>query len=99
MMTAVQLIAFYAFINPATVLVALYMGLHADQPQKIPIAALMAGIAGMALVGLVGALSRGASWNISIGHERAAGGMFIALLLVGLMWSAIAYLWRVRGRR
>jgi uncharacterized membrane protein len=98
MMTAVKLIAFYAFINPATLLVGLYMGLHADQPQKIPIAALMAGIAGMALVGLVGALSRGTGWDISIGHERAAGGMFIALMLTGLLWSAIAYLWRVRQR-
>jgi uncharacterized membrane protein len=99
MMTAIQLIAFYAFINPATVLVALYMGLHADQPQKLPIAAMTAGIAGMALVGAVGALGRGTGWAISIGHERAAGGMFIALLLVGLLWSALAYFWRVRGRR
>jgi small neutral amino acid transporter SnatA (MarC family) len=99
MMGAVQLIAFYAFINPATIIVALYMGLRADQPQKIPVAALMSGIAGMALVGLVGTLSRGAGWNISIGHERAAGGMFIALLLVGMIWSAIAYLWRARRRR
>jgi hypothetical protein len=99
MMTAVKLIAFYAFINPATLLVGLYMGLHADQPQKIPIAAMLAGIAGMALVGLVGTLSRGAGWSISIGHERAAGGMFIALMMAGLLWSTIAYLWRIRGRR
>ena len=95
MMTAVALIAYYAFINPATVLVAIYMGMRADQPQKIPIAALMAGIAGMALVGLVKTVGQG----FSIGHERAAGGMFIALVLVGLMWAAIAYLFRNRRRR
>jgi hypothetical protein len=98
MLTAVQLIAYYAFINPATVLVAIYMGLHANQPQKIPIAAMLAGIAGMALVGCVGKFNQLGWINFSIGHERAAGGMFIALMLVGLAWSAIAYLWRVRRR-
>ena len=63
------------------------MGWKASQPQKIPIAAMMAAIAGMALVGLVGRLPLG----ISLGHERAAGGMFIALLLIGLVWASLGY--------
>ena len=50
---ALQLIALYAVLNPATFLVGLYMGAKANQAQKIPIAALIAAIAGMALVGLI----------------------------------------------
>ena len=87
MLGAVELIMLYAVLNPATLIVAIYMGAKANQPQKIPVAAMMAGIAGMALVGLVGTLPLG----FSLGHERAAGGMFIALLLVGLVWAAIGY--------
>ena len=84
---AIQLIALYAVLNPATFLVGLYMGAKANQAQKIPIAALIAAIAGMGLVGLVAKLPLG----ISLGHERAAGGMFIALLLVGLIWTSVGY--------
>lgn len=87
MAAAIQLIALYAIMNPATLIAGLYMGAKATQPQKIPVAAMMAGISGMALVGLVAKLPLG----ISLGHERAAGGMFIALLLVGLVWAAIGY--------
>jgi hypothetical protein len=87
MLAAVQLIAFYALLNPATVVVGLYMGARANQPQKVPIAAMLAGIAGMALIGLVGRLPLG----FSLGHERAAGGMFVALVIVGLVWSAVGY--------
>ena len=87
MLGAVELILLYAVLNPATLAVAIYMGAKANQPQKIPVAAMMAGIAGMALVGLVAKLPLG----FSLGHERAAGGMFIALLLVGLAWAAIGY--------
>lgn len=84
---AIQLIALYAILNPATLIAGLYMGAKASEAQKIPVAAMMAGIAGMALVGLVGRLPLG----FSLGHERAAGGMFIALLIVGLVWAAIGY--------
>lgn len=63
------------------------MGLKASEPQKIPIAALIAAIAGMALLGLVGRLNLG----FSLGHERAAGGMLIALMLVGLIWATAGY--------
>jgi len=87
MAAAIQLIALYAVLNPATLVVALYMGAKASQPQKVPIAAMLSGIAGMALVGLVAKLPLG----FSLGHERAAGGMFIALLLVGLVWASVGY--------
>jgi small neutral amino acid transporter SnatA (MarC family) len=87
MAAAIQLIALYAVLNPVTLGVALYMGAKANQPQKVPVAAMLAGIAGMALVGLVGKLPLG----FSLGHERAAGGMFIALLLAGLVWAAAGY--------
>ncbi len=92
MAAAIQLIALYALLNPATLVVGLYMGAKANQPQKIPIAALIAAIAGMALVGLVAKLPLG----FSLGHERAAGGMFIALLLIGLVWVSLGYLWAKR---
>jgi hypothetical protein len=87
MAAATQLIAIYALLNPATLVVGLYMGAKANQAQKVPVAAMLAGIAGMALVGLVAKLPLG----FSLGHERAAGGMFIALLIVGLVWAAIGY--------
>ena len=92
MAAAIQLIALYALLNPATLVVGLYMGAKVNQPQKIPIAALIAAIAGMALVGLVAKLPLG----FSLGHERAAGGMFIALLLIGLVWVSFGYLWAKR---
>lgn len=87
MTAALQLIALYALFNPATAMAGLYLGARADQPQKIPIAALMAAIAGMALVGLLAKLPLG----ISLGHERAAGGIFIALLLMGAIWACAGY--------
>ena len=87
MAAAIQLIALYAILNPATLIVGLYMGAKASQLQKVPVAAMMAGIAGMALVGLVATLPLG----FSLGHERAAGGMFVALFFVGLVWAAVGY--------
>ena len=87
MAAAVQLMALYAFLNPATLVVGLLLGVKASQPQKIPVAAMMAGIAGMALVGLVAKLPLG----FSLGHERNAGGMFVALAIVGLIWAVVGY--------
>lgn len=87
MLNAIQTIVMYAVLNPATIIAGLYMGFKASEIQKIPIAALIAAIAGMALLGLVGRLNVG----FSLGHERAAGGMLIALLLVGVVWSSIGY--------
>lgn len=84
---AVELMLYYAFINPAALLVGLYMGAKASQPQKIPVAAMMAAIAGMALVGVVAKLPV----SFSLGHERVAGGMFIALLFAGIVWAAAGY--------
>lgn len=84
---AVELIMLYAVLNPATLLFGLYLGVKASQPQKVPVAAMIAAIAGMAVVGLVAKLPLG----FSLGHERAAGGMFIALLIVGFVWAAIGY--------
>ena len=84
---AVQLIMMYALLNPGALVVGLYMGAKASQPQKLPIAAMMAGIAGMAVVGLVGRIPLG----FSLGAERNAGGMLIALMLVGLVWAAVGY--------
>ncbi len=87
MAAAIQLIALYALVNPATLIAGLYLGAKADQSQKIPVAALMAAIAGMALVGLLAKIPLG----ISLGHERAAGGVFIALLLFGVVWASIGH--------
>lgn len=87
MAAAIQLIALYALLNPATLIAGLYLGTKANQPQKVPIAALMSAIAGMALVGLLAKVPLG----ISLGHERAAGGVFIALLLIGVVWASIGH--------
>ena len=87
MAAAIQLIALYALLNPATLIAGLYLGAKANQPQKVPIAALMSAIAGMALVGLLAKVPLG----ISLGHERAAGGVFIALLLIGVVWASIGH--------
>ena len=87
MADAIKLIALYAVLNPATLAVGLYMGAKASQPQKLPVAAMMAAIAGMALIGLVAKLPLG----ISLGHERAAGGMFVALAIIGVIWAALGY--------
>ena len=87
MAAAIQLIALYALVNPATLIAGLYLGAKANQPQKVPIAALMSAIAGMALVGLLAKVPLG----ISLGHERAAGGVFIALLLIGVVWASIGH--------
>jgi len=92
MAAAIQTILFYALIHPATIGVGLAMGARATEPQKLPIAALIAAIAGMCLLGLVGKIDPG----FSLGHERAAGGMFIALLPFGLAWAVIGYLARRR---
>lgn len=85
----VELLA-YAALNPATVVVAFLMGRKANEKSKILIAAFAGAVAGAALI-YVAALLR--LWDApQLG--RAAGGIFAAGLIAGLVYAAIGYLTR-----
>lgn len=77
-----------ALLNPAVIAVGVYMGLRADQWQKLPVAGFVAAIAGAVLVWLtvqLGVLpARGA------GGE---GGLFVLQFLIGTAWAAAAWRW------
>src|SRR5262245_29126733 len=76
-----------ALLNPVVIAVAFWMGLASDQWQKLPVAAFAASAAGTAAVYLAGRLGvPGVSSLI-----RAAAGVFVAQMLVGLVWAAVGY--------
>lgn len=79
-----------AALNPATIIVALLMGRAADQPQKIPIAALVGAIAGSAAVWLAAETG----WPYMANAGRAAGGIFAMQFVLGLGWAALGYVFR-----
>jgi hypothetical protein len=76
-----------ALLNPAVPIVALWMGRHADQWQKVPIAAFGAAAIGSALIYI--AVRLGVAGVAGVG--RAAAGVFITQFLFGLVWAAIGY--------
>jgi hypothetical protein len=82
-----------ALLNPVVVAVALWMGIGADQWQKVPLAAFVAAIAGSAAVYV--AVQLGVSGVAGVG--RAAAGVFIAQFLIGLVWAAAGYRLGRRG--
>ena len=82
-----------ALLNPVVVAVALWMGIGADQWQKVPLAAFVAAFAGSAAVYV--AVQLGVSGIAGVG--RAAAGVFIAQFLVGLLWAAAGYRLGRRG--
>jgi hypothetical protein len=92
-MTAVDLKAVFltALLNPAVILVALWMGRNANQWQKIPIAAFAAALIGSALVYI--AVRIGLPPVTTVG--RAAAGVFIAEFLFALVWASCGY-WLAR---
>jgi len=87
-------LAAIALLNPAVILLGLWLGLRCDQAQKLPIAGFAAGLAGMALVWLAA--------RVQIPYfpdaARAAGGIFVAQFFAGTLWATLAYAYsRRRG--
>ena len=76
-----------ALLNPAVIVVGLWLGRRADQWQKVPIAAFAAALAGAALLYI--AVRLGIPGLPRVG--RAAAGVFIAQFLFALAWAAAAY--------
>jgi hypothetical protein len=79
-----------ALLNPAVPVVAFWLGRRADQWQKLPVAAFAAALAGSVLVYI--GVQLGVPGVAGVG--RAAAGVFIAQLPVGLAWAAAGYRWR-----
>lgn len=82
-------VLFTGLLNPVVVAVAVLMGRKADQWQKIPVAGFAAATLGSAVIyvlvrlGLMGLSNTG----------RAAAGIFIVQMLVGMLWAAVAFIW------
>lgn len=76
-----------ALLNPAVIIVAVWLGRGADQPQKLPVAAFAAALAGSLLTYI--AVRMGLAGHAQVG--RAAAGVFIAEFLFGLVWSYLAF--------
>ncbi len=76
-----------ALLNPAVVIVALAMGRHADQWQKLPVAAFAAALVGSFCVYV--AVYFGMPGVTSVG--RATAGVFVAEFVFGLVWAALAW--------
>jgi hypothetical protein len=76
-----------ALLNPVAIAVAFWMGRSADQWQKIPVAAFAASAAGTAAVYVAARLGvPGVARTV-----RAEAGIFIAQLVLGLVWAAAGY--------
>jgi len=80
-----------ALFNPAVIAVALWMGRHADQWQKIPIAAFAASLAGFVLFWL-GTLTG----VLVVGSQGGAAGVVMLQFAFGLVWASLGYITRAR---
>lgn len=76
-----------ALLNPVAIGVALWMGARADQWQKLPVAAFAAAAAGTAAVYVAARLGMPGV----TGTMRAEAGVFIAQLVLSLVWAAAGY--------
>ena len=77
-----------ALFNPVVIVVAFWMGRKADQPQKLPVAAFAA-----ALAGSLARLHRGAAGADRRGPGRARRRpvSFIAQFVFGLVWAYLGH--------
>ena len=82
-----------ALLNPVVIVVALWMGMRADEWQKVPVAAFAGALAGSALIYIATWL--GIATMPSVG--RAAAGVFIAQCLFGLLWASLGFWYGRRG--
>lgn len=76
-----------ALLNPAVIVVAFWMGGNASQPQKLPVAAFAAALAGSLLLYILVRLG----WTGVLHVGRAAAGVFIAEFVFGLVWAWAGY--------
>lgn len=83
-----------AALNPAVIIVGFYMGLKADQWQKLIVVALAASLSGFLL--LYFAIFVGAIHASSIGGEA---GIVLLQVIFGLLWAIAGYLLAKRLRR
>lgn len=83
-----------AALNPAVIVVGFWMGLKADQWQKLIVAALAASLAGFLL--LYFAILVGAVHTSSIGGEA---GIVLLQVVFGLAWALAGFLLAKRVRR
>ncbi len=82
-----------AVFNPAIIIVAFFLGYHADQWQKLIVAAFAASLAGFILYWLVVAV--GLMPVHALGGEAA---VFLMGFFLGLLWASLGY-WLARRRR
>jgi len=87
-----QAVLLSALLNPAVIVVAFWMGRHADQVQKLPVVAFAAALAGSILI--YAAVRLGMKGVVGVG--RAAAGVFIAEFLFGLVWAWLGFRFRPR---
>ena len=73
-------------LNPVTIIVAFVMGRHADQPQKIVVAALAAAIAGFLLYWVAAFVG-----VIKVHALGGEAGMLAVQTLAGLIWASVGY--------
>lgn len=85
-------IALAAILNPVVIAVALWLGWHADQWQKILVAGFAAAMAGAVALWLATALGM-----VSVRGFGGFSGVFAASLIWGMVLAAIAYV--VKQRR
>ena len=85
---------FTALLNPIVAVIAVLMGLRADQWQKVPVAGFAAAVIGSAVIYVF--------VRIGIGSERLArapAGLFIVQFALGTVWAAVAFWFGRRMRR
>jgi hypothetical protein len=76
-----------AFLDPAVILIGLWMGWHADQPAKIILAGLAAGLAGTAISFLLRFV--GISWFE--GGYFFGGAHALFRVAAGLLWAGLGF--------
>jgi hypothetical protein len=90
---ALKTVLLAALLNPAVVVVALWMGSKANQWQKLPVAAFAAALAGWLVLYAVVKLG----WSAVADVGRASAGVLVAQFFIGLVWATVGYRWARRG--
>lgn len=85
---------FTALLNPVVAIVAVLMGLRADQWQKVPIAGFAAAAIGSALIYVLVRIGFGPDRLV-----RAPAGLFIVQFALGTLWATVAFWYGRRMRR
>jgi len=81
-----QTVVLLGALNPATIIVAFYLGRNADQWQKVPIAAFAGALAGFSLYWLAATIG-----IFSIHALGGEAGMLMVGFVSGLIWAVIGY--------